>query len=167
MPALSTYRGGGASSVGVGNMVQQVRKKCIDTSAHTSTTSTSMASTGFDASITPTNSSNNILVEMQSNMAYGQSQIMYWGLYRSGTGVTDGYLIDYKGNYTSGNYVYSWIYNSTQNWMPITAHFLDTTHSTTDELTYTLYHRKNSGSGTAYTSHREMEFHITLTEIQT
>ena len=67
----------------------------VNNSAHiTTTSSTTKVDSGLSATITPRDSSNNILVELVATMYRSGSNAMMTQLYRSGTGLTAGYLID-------------------------------------------------------------------------
>lgn len=167
MALLSTYRGGGGggTTVDSGAPIQVQSTTYVNRSAHIGTSTTSLASTGLSLSITPTSATNEIIIEVTGNMTYGRNTgATKWALYRSGTGVTDGYVVQATGN-NSGPYWYGFLYRAGDAWDAQTSIFKDTTYDTTSALTYTLYHHQQTATSAGYTSHQGAPINMKLTEI--
>lgn len=165
MATLSTYRGGGATTSVAGAVVQIQSTVYVNRSAHIQTTSTSLTDTGLNVSITPTSATNEILIEVCGNMTYGRGGgATIWALYRSGDGVTNGYIVNVTQSYP---YYYGYLYRTGDAWDAQTSVFKDTTYNTTQALTYTLYNRQWSATSAGYTSHQGAPITMKLTEITT
>ena len=165
MALLSTYRGGGGggTTVDSGAPIQIQSTTYVNRSAHIGTSTTSLASTGLSLSITPTSATNEIIIEVTGNMTYGRGAgATKWALYRSGTGVTDGYIVS---STTSYPYYYGFLYRTGDAWDAQTSMFKDTTYDTTSALTYTLYHHQQNATSAGYTSHQGAPINMKLTEI--
>jgi hypothetical protein len=166
MALLSTYRGGGGgggTTVDSGAPIQIQNTLYVNRSAHIGTSTTSLASTGLSATITPTSATNEIIIEVTGNMTYGRSAgATKWALYRSGTGVTDGYIVSSTNSYP---YYYGFLYRKGDAWDAQTSMFKDTTYDTTSALTYTLYHHQHNATSAGYTSHQGAPINMKLTEI--
>lgn len=133
---------------GVGGKILQV-VQATSTSSF-STSSTSYVTTGFSASITPTSSSNKILVFVNGgglDTWQSSDNTVYMALYRSGSslGFTD---------------VFGY---SSRTIAPISFSYLDSP-ATTSSTTYTLY-LKAGGAYTVYMNSRNETAAITLMEI--
>lgn len=100
-----------------------------------STSSTSFVTTGFSASITPSSTSNKILVLFSSfTDSSGSARAIHWRLYRGATGLGDA---------TAGiSLVYS---DASRLIAGLTTAYLDSP-STTSSTTYTSYIKSPSGS---------------------
>lgn len=155
-----------ASGGGVGSVVQIQQRTYQNNSAHLSTGTSTRTSTDVYVDITPTKAGNTILIECYAMMTYQTNGSLCWLLHRSGDGVTDGYVVDTTSNYNT-KYYYGWTYYNPSGWDSNSAFFADTTHNTTQELRYRLYHRNWSGSSTNYTSHQGMPVSMTAIEIET
>lgn len=166
MASLSTYKtNSGGTSIQTGDVIQITTNSYINNSAHVQPTGTSLTSTGATGTITPTKAGNLLLVECTLEMSYGyDSHPLVVALYRSGNGVTDGYIVNVNQSYP--NY-YGWCYIRGQDWGSNHIMWRDTTHNTTQELTYTLYHRRWSGSTNSFSAHRGHPIHFQITEIET
>jgi len=166
MPSLSTYRSGGSSSgASTGRVVQRQVYNYENGSSHVSIASTSLTATSIAVNITPTSSTNDIIIEVTSNMCYGRSaNPLEWALYRSGDDVTNGYVVNVTSSYP---YYYGFLYRSGDVWSTQTASYKDTSHDSSAQLTYTLYHRWTTSGSTNYTMHQGQNVVITATEITT
>lgn len=165
MALLSTYRGGGGeeTTVSSGAPIQIQHTLYVNRSAHVGISSTSLSTTGLSATITPTSATNEIIIETTGNMTYGRGTgATMWALYRSGAGVTDGYIVNVTQSYP---YYYGYLYRNGDAWDAQTSVFKDTTYNTTQEITYTLYHRQWTATTTGYTSHQGAPINMKLTEI--
>ena len=164
MALLSTYRGGGGgTTVDSGASIQIQSTTYVNRSAHIGTSTTSLASTGLSVSITPTSATNEIIIEVTGNMTYGRGAgATKWALYRSGTGVTDGYIVSATVSYP---YYYGFLYRAGDAWDAQTSIYKDTTYDTTLALTYTLYHHQQNATSPGYTSHQGAPINMKLTEI--
>lgn len=164
MATLSTYKTGAAATQ-VGDIIQITHNSYINNSAHIRPTGTSLTSTGATGTITPTKAGNVLVIECTLEMSYGyNSHPLVVALYRSGAGVTNGYIVDADSSHP--NY-YGWCYMAGDDWGSNHMMWRDTTHNTTQELTYTLYNRRWSGSTNSYTSHQGHPIHFQITEIET
>jgi hypothetical protein len=137
-----------------GEIVQMRITQFVNRSAHIYTNSTTFTSTGVSVSITPKYANSTILVSAMSGMGYGRSGgRLLWALHRSGAGVTDGYIINKTTSYST-DYYHSWIYADASSWQTLYAEHLDTTHNTTQQLTYRLDHAQWSSTSHSYTAHQ-------------
>ena len=135
--------------ISTGHVLQVVQGSFGGTS---STTSTSMVSTSLNASITPTNSSNKILVLVAGSAANNTlNAVAILTIYRGATNLA-GTSFTYHANPVSG----------LNNWQSVNMVYLDTP-STTSSTTYTVYFK--SSSGTAYFGTGANTNTITLMEI--
>lgn len=171
MALLSNYisggSGGGASGgAPSGKIVQMVTSEYVNNSAHiTTTSSTTKVNSGLSATITPRDSSNNILVELIATMYRSGSNGMMTQLYRSGTGLTAGYLIDYTTNYNT-DYYHGWSYVSGQDWGGMKNTWTDTDISaSTGAITYTIYFNATN-SVNVYLAHQGHQIYLKLTEFE-
>ena len=166
MASLSTYKtNSGGTSTQTGDVAQIYFSSSIDNINHLQPTGTTLTSTNVSANITPTKAGNVLVIECTLEMSYGYaSHPLVLALYRSGTGVTDGYVVNVNQSYPNW---YGWCYIAGDDWGSNHTMWRDTTHNTTDELTYTLYHRRMSGSTNSYTSHQGHPIHFQITEIET
>ena len=122
----------GTKLTGVGKVLQVVQ--ATNTTAF-STSSTSFVTTGFSASITPSSTSNKILVMFSSfTDSTGSARAIHWRLYRGATGIGDA---------TAGMAV---VYSDASRLLTgLTNSYLDSP-STTSSTTYTSYIKSPSGS---------------------
>lgn len=169
MALLSNYiSGGGEVSGGAssGKIIQMVTSEHVNNSAHiTTTSSTTKVDSGLSATITPRNYSNNILVELIATMYRSGNNAMMTQLYRSGTGLTAGYLIDYTQNYNT-DYYYSWSYVSGQDWGGMKNTWIDTDiSSATGAITYAVYFNATSTTN-VYLAHQGHQIYLKLTEFE-
>lgn len=171
MALLSNYisggSGGGASGgAPSGKIVQMVTNEHVNNSAHiTSTSSTTKVNSGLSATITPRNYSNNILVEFVSTMYKSGSNAMMTQLYRSGAGLTAGYVIDYTQNFNT-DYYYSWSYVSGADWGGMKNTWVDTdVSSATGAITYAVYFNATTGNN-VYLAHQGHQIYLKLTEFK-
>ena len=142
------------TQVSAGQVLQVVQSASNGT---TSTTSTSYVQTNLTASITPTSSSNKILI---------LANFSVWGVYAGGD-----YIVNtiYRNNttniipYTEGFPSQEWGYTSGFVWSTATVSFLDSP-ATTSSTTYTMYVKTNS-AGTSYAVYGGVGNYITLMEI--
>ena len=165
MASLSTYKTNSGTSTQIGDVIQITTNSYINNSAHVRPTGTSLTSTGATGTITPTKAGNVLVIECTLEMCYGYaSHPLVVALYRSGAGVSDGYVVNVNQSYPNW---YGWCYIAGDDWGSNHMMWRDTTHNTTDELTYTLYNRRMSGSTNSYTSHQGHPIHFQITEIET
>lgn len=167
MAQLSQYIGAGAGSGATsGKPVQMVTSEYVNNSNHiTSTSSTTKVNSGLSATITPRNYSNSILIEFISTMYRSGNNAMMTALYRTGTGLTSSYLIDYTTNYNT-NYYHAWSYVSGQDWGGMKNTWIDSDiSSATASITYTMYYLATSTTN-VYLAHQGHQIYLKLTEIQ-
>jgi hypothetical protein len=139
----------GKGLVATGHVLQVVQGEF---SGSNSTTSTSMVSTSLNASITPTNSSNKILVLVAGAAANNTlNAVAFLTIYRGATNLA-GTSFTFHANPVSG----------LNNWQSVNMVYLDTP-STTSSTTYTVYFK--SSSGTSYLGTGANTNTITLMEI--
>ena len=132
-----------------GSVLQVVQ---ATTSTKASTTSTSYADTGLTASITPSSSSNKVLVII-SNSCYQAD--------------ATGYLRLLRGNHYK-DFGYPAGYNGLEEITYVPIHYLDSP-STTSATTYKMQHKRTGGSGSFHSNYGDgggtMPSYITLMEI--
>ena len=134
---MAIYYGDGTNSTS-GRVIQVVSAHKSDTS---STTSTSFTDTGLEATITPKDSSNKILVMSDAKMGMASGNIGYVGLFRSSTQIGLGdansskirCMACFDGSSAQHDSCVSPIY------------FLDSP-STTSATTYKIRYRGNNGN---------------------
>lgn len=149
-----------------GQIVQMEANTFVSRDAHIQTTSTTMTTTGASVSITPKYTDSTIFVSAMSGMGYGRSGAsLTWGLYRSGAGVTDGFIINKTASYAT-DYYHGWIYVSASEWQTLYGEHLDTTYNTTQQLTYTLYHSQWTAGSASYTAHQGHQVTMKAIEIK-
>jgi len=166
MASLTTYLTAGAGTQ-VGEVVQVTYNSYINNSAHVRPTGTGLTSTGATGTITPTKATNNLLIECNTDMSYGYaSHPLVVTLYRSGDDVTDGHIQADLGSYTN-QYYHGWSYIAGDDWGSNTFFWIDDDHNSTSQLTYTLYHRRWSGSSNSYTAHQGHPISFKIMEIET
>jgi len=123
------------------------------TTSQTSTTGSTLITTGLTASITPTSSSNKVLILVNINCRFTSSSWMGLNLYRGGSSIT--YWTSGLGFSISG---------STQT-QEFAANYLDSP-ATTSSTTYTVYYcNNNSPTGTVTVHQDSTVSSITLMEI--
>ena len=132
-----------------GSVLQVVQ---ATTSTKASTTSTGYADTGLTASITPSSSSNKVLVII-SNSCYQAD--------------ATGYLRLLRGNHYK-DFGYPAGYNGLEEITYVPIHYLDSP-STTSATTYKMQHKRTGGSGSFHSNYTDgggtMPSYITLMEI--
>ena len=119
-----------------GNSLNQVMGQ---TSSRTSTTSSSFSATNLNATITPTSSSNKIHIAVSGDF-----------LLQAGS--TEGAISLYRGSSNLGNASFGFLYvqaGTGEGAGCFSIDFLDSP-STTSATTYTIYFKRNSGSGGFY-----------------
>jgi hypothetical protein len=107
--------------------------------------------------ITPQYSDSKIFGEIYFPMSRGYGSCLE--LYRAGAGVTDGALFSVTANYST-NYYFGLGYFSTGGgqWSPINFAYIDTSHNTTQEITYTPRVRAwTTYSTTGYYAHQNSQ----------
>ena len=138
-----------SSKMPTGSVLQVVQ---ATTSTKASTTSTGYADTGLTASITPSSSSNKVLVII-SNSCYQAD--------------ATGYLRLLRGNHYK-DFGYPAGYNGLEEITYVPIHYLDSP-STTSATTYKMQHKRTGGSGSFHSNYTDgggtMPSYITLMEI--
>lgn len=154
MSDYTGFTGGAPVSVQAGDVVQ-VKEVEHQYAAHvTRTNASTLELTDVAITITPQYADSKIFGEIHLPMSQGYGSCME--LRRTGPGVTDSTLFYVTGS-ASGNYYFGLIYFSDGNneWTQNTCAWLDTTHNTTQPLTYTPRVRAwSSYSTTGYYTHR-------------
>ena len=145
LPAL------GSAQMPTGSVLQVVQ---ATTSTKASTTSTGYSDTGLTASITPSSSSNKILVIISASC------------YQAGA---TGYLRLLRGSSSNlKDYGYPAGYNGLEELTYVPIHYLDSP-STTSATTYKMQHKRTGGSGSFHSNFADgggtMPSFITLMEI--
>lgn len=165
--SMPTVNGGALVTSVSGEIIQTKVTKVVPRNDHIGTSSSTSASTGVSVTITPQYSNSKILIEVNATMAYGRaSQYLCWELHRARSGYSADWLSRVTTNYNT-DYYHGWVYNSTGQWTSMSATEVDTTHGTTNSITYTLYHRHyNNGGSNSYTAHRGAAVVMKATEIK-
>ena len=130
--------------------VLQVVTNVLET--ENATTSTSFVSTSLAASITPSSTSNKILVTMGGPIYNNTGDKYYYGaIYKGSSNISNGPICIARNNASSIG-------------TNLSASYLDSP-STTSAITYTYYHKVDSGS-TGYVSINDWGTTLTLLEIE-
>jgi len=127
-----------SNAMPTGSVIQVVSATSTTSNA---TTSTSFVASSLTASITPSSTSNKILVMVGGQLTVSASSVqMFFTLYRNSA--TD------LGN-TTGSVGFGSLYSASGGLMqaPLFINYLDSP-SSTSATTYTVYHRVNTGTGT-------------------
>ena len=150
-----------------GKVLQVVQGVKTDTSSITGTTP---ASLGLSVNITPTSTSNKILITAMCNLSSTSGTKAGIKLYRNSTSIIDGVLDAPRVNATA-----QFKSESTEENECVIIHYLDSP-STTSSTTYTIYGSNRSGGGLIYMNRTEADANasgsirsasvITATEIQ-
>ena len=134
---MAIYYGDGTNSTS-GRVIQVVSAHKSDTS---STTSTSFTDTGLQASITPKDSTNKILVMSDAKMGMASGNIGYVGLYRGDTHIALG-----DANSSQIRCMAAFDGSSAQHDSCVSSiYFLDSPN-TTSSITYKIRMRGNNGN---------------------
>jgi hypothetical protein len=137
------------AAISTGKVLQVVNAK-LET--ENNTTSTSFVATSLTATITPSSSSNKVLITLGGPIYQNTGDKYYYGaIYRGGSNVSNGPLCVARNNGSSIG-------------TNLSAAFLDSP-ATTSATTYTYYHKTDSG-GTGYVSINDWGTAITLMEIE-
>jgi len=140
----------GSLASGVGGKVLQVITATDNTQRGTTSTSFVTGSNTLSVSITPSSTSNKILIIVTSNV-YNDGSNSNFTIYRGATNLGDATTgIQYCGVGTAAN--------------AISMHYLDSP-STTSATTYQVYFRRTGGSGTVYIQGENSRGSITCLEI--
>ena len=140
-----------------GSVIQVIRSYVAD-SAYVQTTSTSLVASGIQASITPTETGNLILIDFVSTMANASSNIGRSRMYQK---IGSGSFAQMTG---ASNYHIGYISNATNRYSPQTGSYSYTATST-DQLTFEPYIESPSG-GTFSFVHVDASYSLTLTEVK-
>lgn len=173
MALLSNYISGGSGGGGTDKNLVQVAWAEVNAgaSSHVSNYNNSYTSMGGGVTITPKSYSNKIIIEIYPQMARSHANSpMEWVLYRSGTGLTDGYLTQSYRAYGSGKYVYGNGYYSGGSWRGGKLSHLDGDFSSaTASITYTPYFRSyyNNSSYPVYAIHQGHSTFVVAKEYET
>jgi hypothetical protein len=154
----ATFPGKSANSgntIAGGHILQCQFKKKTDVFSDTGTAGyTPYAVTGLDCKITPTDANSRIIIIYHVFMGNQDSinYAFYHGLYKSATGITNGY-IGVNSNNTSGgfNFFYSTLSSPFQGGSTVIN--MDTA-GTTNEITYQVYIGANDATPTVYVNRR-------------
>ena len=137
------------AAISTGKVLQVVNAK-LET--ETSTTSTSFVATSLTATITPSSSSNKVLITLGGPIYNNTGNTYYYGaIYRGGSNVSNGPMCVARNNGSSIG-------------TNLSAAFLDSP-ATTSATTYTYYHKVDSGA-TGYVAINGWGAAITLLEIE-
>lgn len=147
-------------------IVQHKYVKYLDNTSQTlATASTSFLLAPFHLLITPSSSSNSIMVQFNTSMSYGLNGTrLTTRLKRTINGTVD-YPVDKTGN-SSQPYYYGWAYTGRSYWRPAEYYYVDKTHNTTSEIKYEIEYAEITNSSAAYLGHRYMPVWLSATEIK-
>lgn len=166
MSSYSNLVVGGAPQKENDQIVQHKYVKYLDNTSQTlATASTSFLLAPFHLLITPSSSSNSIMVQFNTSMSYGLNGTrLTTRLKRTINGTVD-YPVDKTGN-SSQPYYYGWAYTGRSYWRPAEYYYVDKTHNTTSEIKYEIEYAEITNSSAAYLGHRYMPVWLSATEIK-
>ena len=149
----------GKKALPTGSVLQVVRKYTADTSAHLSTTSTSLVGTGFAQAITPTVVGSLLIIHFNSTMAdaNGDNTVMKTRMYyKIGSG-------SFASMPSANNYHIGYPANSTNRYAPLD-HSSSITTTSTDAYTFEPYFQSNNGNEVRF-AHINSSIGMTIFEV--
>lgn len=166
MSSYSNLVVGGAPQKENDQVLQHKYVKYLNNTSQTlATTSTSFLLAPFHLLITPSSSSNSIMVQFNTSMSYGLNGTrLTTRLKRTINGTVD-YPVNKTGN-SSQPYQYGWSYTGRSYWRASEYYYVDKTHNTTSEIKYEIEYAEITNSSTAYLGHQYMPVWLSATEIK-